>query len=128
MAEVVKIEGGNVNGVDARGHHATVDKNGNLLTREGSYDFDNVTYEDTSFEAGDSPATHDFNSDAGRNAIDGYVVVDSGSLYCDVSRDGVNYGDKFTIKKGERVNLSHFNIDKIRITWIENSSYRINLI
>ena len=60
MAEPVRIAGGNIDGVDAEGHHAQVDKNGNLHTREGHYDFDNKVYEDTSFVTGDSPVVHDF--------------------------------------------------------------------
>lgn len=126
MAEPVRIVFGNTNeGIQAQG-----DANGNLLTREGSYDFDNQTYEDSSFVSGDSPATHDFNTDAGRNAVDGYIICDgAGDIQVDISRDGINYGDKWTMKAGEKVSLCHFNIDKIRITYVSAASaYRINLI
>lgn len=125
MAEPVRIVfGGDNEGIQAQG-----DANGNLLTREGSYNFDNKTYEDTSFVVGDSPAVHDFNTDAGRNAIDGYIICDgAGDIQVDISRNGLTYGDKFTVKSGERVNLLHFNIDSIRVTHVADSAYRINLI
>ncbi|MAF43722.1 MAG: hypothetical protein CMI54_06105 [Parcubacteria group bacterium] len=129
MAERVRITGGDIDGSDNEGHDAQVDKKGNLRVREGIYDFDNITYEDTSFVTGDSPATHDFNADAGRNAVDGYIICDgAGNIQVDVSRNGIAFGSKFTMKKGERVNLAHFNIDKIRVTWVSDSAYRINLI
>ncbi len=129
MAERVRITGGNIDGVDNEGRDAQVDQWGNLRVREGMYDFDNKVYEDASFATGDSPQTHDFNSDASRNAVDGYIICDGpGNIQVDISRDGISYGAKWTMKKGERVNLQHFNIDKIRITWVSDSAYRINLI
>lgn len=126
MAEPVRIVFGDSN----EGRQAQGDANGNLLTREGVYNFDNQTYEDASFVSGDSPTTHDFNADAGRNAVDGYIVCDGpGDIQVDISRDGITYGDKWTMKAGELVNLTHFNVDKIRITYVSaDSVYRINLI
>ncbi len=130
MAERVRITGGNIDGDNNEGRDAQVDQWGNLRVREGVYKADNKAYEDTSFVAGDSPQTHDFNNDKGRNAIDGYIICDgSGNIQVDVSRDGLSYGDKWTMKKGERVNLLHFDIDKIRVTHTgADSAYRINLI
>ncbi len=130
MAERVRITGGNIDGDNNEGHDAQVDKNGNLRVREGVYDFDNKAYEDTSFTAADSPQTHNFEGDTGRTAIDGYLIVDGpGDVQFDISRDGLTYGDKFTVKKGERVNLSHFKVSKIRATHTgTDSAYRINLI
>ncbi len=129
MAAGVRIAGGNIDGTDNEGHHAQVDKWGNLRVREGMYDFDNITYEDSSFVTGDSPATHDFNGDSGRNAVDGYIICDGqGDIQVDVSRDGISYGNKWTMKRNEKVNLSHYNVDKIRVTWVSDSAYRINLI
>tara|TARA_Y100000310_G_C20350556_1_gene654138 strand:- start:48 stop:425 length:378 start_codon:yes stop_codon:yes gene_type:complete len=125
MAEPVRI----VFGSDNEGIQAQGDANGNLLVREGQYDFDNKVYEDTSFVVGESPVTHDFESDTGRTAIDGYIICDGpGNIQVDISRDGIAYGDKWVMKKGERVNLAHFKIDKIRVTHVADSAYRINLI
>jgi len=130
MAEPVRIEGGLVDGVDSRGHHAQVDKNGNLHVREGYHNFDNKTYEDSSFEVGDSPATHDFYGDTGRYSVDGWIVCDgAGDIQVDVSRDGISYGDKFTMKQDEIVDLLRMKISKIRITHTgTDSAYRIYLI
>lgn len=125
MAEPVRIVFGN----DNDGIHAQGDANGNLLTREGVYDYDNKTYEDSSFVVGDSPATHNFALDMGRNAVDGYIICDgAGDIQVDISRNGISYGSKFTVKSGERVNLLHLNIAKIRVTHVADSAYRINLI
>lgn len=129
MAERVRITGGNIDGDNNEGRDAQVDSWGNLRVREGTYQFLNKTYEDTSFVTGDSPQTHDFNADTGRNAVDGYIICDGpGEIQVDISRNGIDFGDKFTIKKGERVNLIHYDIDKIRVTWVSNSAYRVHLI
>jgi len=130
MAEAVRIIGHDDSRYSSEHLQAQVDELGNLHVREGPYPGLNKTYEDTSFIAGDSPATHDFNNDAGRNATDGYIICDgNGDIQVDYSRDGINYGDKWTMKKGERVNLVRLDIDKIRITHTGvDSAYRINLI
>ncbi len=129
MAVSIRLMGGNIDGEDNEGRHAQVDTWGNLRVREGVYKFDNKVYEDVSFIEGDSPQAHDMNADTGRNAVDGYIIVDGpGDVQVDISRDGINFGDKFTMKKGERVNLLHLDIDKIRVTWVSNSAYRINLL
>jgi len=77
MAQRVKICGGNIDGDDNEGRDAQVDANGNIRVREGHFEGLNKTYEDASFITGDSPATHDFNDDAGRNAIDGWIICES---------------------------------------------------
>ena len=129
MGEAIRIEGGNIDGVDSRGHHANVDKLGNLWVREGHYDFDNQTYEGT-LTAGNSPVTCDFNADAGRNAYAGWIINDGdGDFQWDTSRDGISYGAKSTLKLGEVVQLHRLNIDKLRLTHGgTDASYRIFLI
>jgi len=108
---------------------AQVDSLGNLMCREGVYPGLMETYEDTSFVTGDSPATLDFNADAGRNSTDGYCINDgAGDFYVDYSRDGITFSDKATIKVGERLSLLRLDIDKLRITWIADSSYRVVMI
>jgi hypothetical protein len=85
-------------------------------------------YEDTSFVTGDSPATHDFNADSGRQASDGYIVNDGpGTLTFALSADGTNYGDEITIKAGEKITLTGVEINKLRTTWVSNTAYRILL-
>ena len=130
MAERVRITGGNIDVDDNEGRDAQVDEWGNLRVREGVYKFDNKVYEDASFIEADSPQTHDMNADTGRNAVDGYIISDGpGDIQVDISRNGIAFGEKFTMKKGERVNLLHLDIDKIRVTWVSaDSAYRINLL
>ncbi len=129
MANRVRITGGSIDGDSNEGRDAQVDVNGNLRVREGHFNGLNKAYEDTSFVSGDSPATHSFNTDTGRNAIDGWLICDgAGNVQIDFSQDGVTFGDKFTVKKGEVVDLLRLNINKIRVTHVSDSAYRIFLI
>ena len=130
MARIVaRIAGGNIDGDNNEGYHAQVDKNGNLRVREGHFDFDNKSYEDTSFVTGDSPAVLPFFTDTGRESVDGYIINDGdGDIQVDISRDGISYGDKFTMKCEETVHLLHWRVNKLRITWVADSAYRVVLI
>ena len=129
MPQCVRIVGHLTDREDHEQLQAQVDTLGNLHVREGTYPGLNQTYEDTSFETGDSPQTHDFYTDSGKRAVDGYIINDGpGDIQVDYSRDGINYGDKWIMKKGERASLVRLDIHKIRITWVSNSSYRVNLI
>src|SRR5574343_655617 len=84
-----------------------------------------VSYEDTGFATGDSPAILDVNNDLGRNGRDGYIINDGdGNFTVEISDDGTNYGGSHTLKTGEVMYLEGTDIDKIRITWVSNSSYR----
>ena len=99
--------------------------------REGPYPGLNQTYENAAFVVGDSPATHDFYTDSsGKYAVDGYIICDgAGDIQVDFTRNGIDYGDKWTMKSGEKVSLLRLDIKKIRVTFVSaNSAYRINLI
>jgi len=88
-----------------------------------------VSYEDTNFLTGDSPVVLDINTDLERNGRDGYIANDGvGNFTVEISNDGANYGGIHTIKAGEILELAGVNLDKIRITWISNSSYRVFII
>lgn len=129
MAQRVRITGGNIDGYDNEARDAQVDELGNLRVREGVWEYTGKSYEDSSFVAGDSPATHSFNTDTGRNAVDGWIVCDgAGDIQVDYSINGVTFSDKFTMKKNEIVDLLRLNINKIRITHVTDSAYRIFLI
>jgi hypothetical protein len=128
MAQPVRIVGHKSDRDDNEQLQAQVDDFGNLQVREGSYQGLNQTYEDSSFVTGDSPRTIDAYTDLGHYVQDGYIIVDSGELQCDVTRNGIDYGDKFTIKSGEKVSFLRMDIKKIRLTWVSDSSYRINII
>lgn len=85
-------------------------------------------YEDTSFVVGESPVTHDINTDMGRNAITGYLICDgAGNILVELSPDGTNYGGQFTMKKNEILSIDGLTVDSIRITHSSDSSYRINI-
>lgn len=90
---------------------------------------DNAVFEDTSFVAGDSPATHDVNTALGQNGQDGYIICDgAGDILVEVSADGATYGDQWTQKAGEVVSLKGMSVDTIRITHSgTDSAYRINV-
>jgi len=89
----------------------------------------NATFEDTSFVLGDSPALLDFNGATGRNSLDGYIICDGpGSIKVDFTRDGATYGGVWTMYAGEMIGVRNYDIDTIRITWVADSAYRVNLI
>ena len=95
------------------------------------YNFDNISYEDASFTdpGGSHLVTHSFNTDAGRNSVDGWLICDgAGSIGVEISRDGLNYGNRYTVKKGERISYERISINKVRILWSADSAYRINLV
>lgn len=89
----------------------------------------NKSYEGT-VTAGNSPITLDFNSDAGRNAKDGWINCDgTGDMLVAFSRDGITYGDNWTMKQGENTGTRNFDIDSVRITHSgTDCTYRVVLI
>ena len=104
-----------------------------LLVTQGALSeaipFLNQTYEDTSFVVGDSPVLLQFNSDAGRNSVDGYVICDGpGNIVVDFSRDGATYGGAWTMYSGEMIGVRNYDIHTLRITYVADSAYRVNLI
>jgi hypothetical protein len=129
MAQPVRIVGHKSDREDNEQLQAQVDDDGNLMVREGSYQGLNQTYEDTNFQTGDSPVTIDAYGDLGSYVHDGYIICDgAGNIQVDVSRDGITYGDKWTMKSGEKVSFLRMDIKKIRITWVSDSAYRLNII
>ena len=129
MAQPVRIVGHKSDREDNEQLQAQVDDFGNLMVREGSYQGLNQTYENTNFQTGASPITIDAFTDLGNYVQDGYIFCDGpGNIQVDVSRNGINYGDKFTIKSGEKVSFLRMDIKKIRLTWVSDSAYRVNII
>jgi hypothetical protein len=85
-----------------------------------------VSYESTSFAVGDSPAVLDVNSDLGRDGRDGYIANDgAGDIKVEISDDGNNYGGIHTLKEDEVLKLENVSIAKIRLTHVNDSSYRV---
>lgn len=88
-----------------------------------------VSYEDTSFVTGDSPAVLSINTDLGRNGHDGYIINDgAGNFTIEISQNGTTYGGIHTVKNGEELEFTGATINKIRITWVADSSYRALII
>ena len=85
-----------------------------------------VSYEDTSFVTGDSPAILSVFSDLGRLGEGGYITNDgTGTFTIEISDDGTTYGGVHTVKNGETMTLDGLFINKIRLTWVSDSSYRV---
>jgi len=92
----------------------------------------NKSYENAAFVVGQSPVLIDFNADAGRNAKQGWITCDGiagvGNIQVAFSRDGITFGDNWTMQPGEGTNLESFDIDTLRITYVADSAYRVVLI
>jgi len=89
-------------------------------------DGSSVSYEDASFVTGDSPLVVDIATDLGRVGHAGEVINDgSGNILVEISADGSVYGGQHTLKWGDVLDLDNLKVSKIRLTWQQNSSYRI---
>lgn len=85
-----------------------------------------VSYEDNNFSTGDSPAILDVFTDLGRIGHDGYLVNDGpGNILLEISADGTAYGGQHTIRSKEILSLKDSAIKKIRLTWAQNTAYRV---
>lgn len=116
----VKVEYG------ADGSATDVSSTNPLPVREQVLDGRFKVYEDTSFVTGDSPVTHDVNTDLGRDGRRMEFFNDgSGSIGLEVSNDGATFSDSLTVKNGERITFEALRIDSVRVTWIADSSYRL---
>ncbi|GAF92577.1 unnamed protein product [marine sediment metagenome] len=90
----------------------------------------NKSYEAT-LTVGVSPLDIDFNSDAGRNSKEGWITCDGTNVEMTVefSRDGITFGDPWTIRSGENTDFANFDIDTLRLTHTgDDVPYRVVLI
>jgi len=87
--------------------------------------------EDLDFQSGDSPVVLDVAGTLGIPSIDGRLVCKStsgtnGDILVEISADGTNYGNQFTVFYFETFPLSGLRIKKIRITHSgTDSGYRV---
>jgi hypothetical protein len=87
--------------------------------------------EDLDFQSGDSPVVLDINGTLGVPSIDGKLVAKSnagntGNILVEISDDGTNYGNQFTVFYLETFPLFGYKIKKIRITHTgTDSGYRL---
>jgi len=85
-----------------------------------------VTFKDTSFLTGDSPAALDLNTPLLRNATEFTVINDgAGNFTVSLSEDGSVFGDEHTMKNGETYSLENQSVDTLRITYVTDSAYRV---
>ena len=78
---------------------------------------------------------HNFWGDVSKRATSGRIVNDGlGDLTFAVLSNttsqihiGKTYGDEITLKSGEEFGLDGLELEKIRVTWVANTSYRIHL-
>ena len=70
---------------------------------------------------------HSMNDDFGYNGIQGWCVNDGdGAVKFSFSRDGTIYGEEYTLRPGEYMDLNGYDIYSIKITFITvEASYRI---
>ena len=90
----------------------------------------NKSYEGT-LVVGVSPLDIDFNADSGRNAKEGWITCDGLNVEMSVafSRDGITFGENWTMRSGENTNLANFDIDTFRLTHTgDDVPYRVVLI
>ena len=80
---------------------------------------------ETTVTVGTSPITFDYIGDVGFNAIKGWIICDGdatgdpdASISVEFSRDGVIYGDPWTMFPGEQTLLSGLEVGSLRVTRI----------
>lgn len=86
-----------------------------------------LSYENSSFTSVASPAVIDFYTDSNkRTCHNGYMINDGpGDIKFEFSTDSINYGGIHTMRPGEQLDLSRYSIQRLRLTWVANTSYRI---
>jgi len=77
--------------------------------------------ENLNFQVGSSPTISDISGSIGIPSIDGHILCkntagSTGNILVEISNDGLNYGDQFTLFNTETFDLSGLSIKKIRIT------------
>jgi len=86
----------------------------------------NKTYDDASFKTEDSPTVLDVNTDLERNGTAGFIEnYGSGNIQVEISDDGDSFGEPFVIRPGKNFDLQCLNVDQVRLTWIEDTSYQV---
>lgn len=91
-------------------------------------DGNTVSYEDTDFTSGESPAVLDVFTDLGRLGLKGYLINDGpGRIQIEISHNGTNYGGVHTLRRGEQLDLGDLKINRIRLTYIEPTGYRVQV-
>lgn len=91
-----------------------------------SVDGNVVSYEDTNFTSGESPAVLDILTDLGRSGHEGYIINDGpGDMLVEFSFDSTNYGGQHTLHGGDIMDLRNLKIQRIKLTYIDPTEYRV---
>lgn len=87
--------------------------------------------EDLDFQSGDSPAVLDITTSLQEGGKDGRILCKSttgstGRILVEISHDGSNYGDQFSVFHLETFPLFGYKVKKLRITHSgTDSGYRV---
>ena len=91
----------------------------------------NKVYE-TGVTAGTPTKSHSFGVDFGYNAIKGWITNDGdgvkgiGNMTVEYSRDGIIFGEAYTLFPGERIDLDALDLHTLRVTRVDTDvTYRI---
>lgn len=85
-----------------------------------------VAYEDNDFTSGESPAVLDILADLGRIGHEGQVINDGpGKIQVSISADGTLYGGVHTLRGGNILDLSDLKVQRIKLTYLEPTEYRV---
>jgi len=111
--------------LDASADLATEEKQDEIIALLTPVSRTPVTFEDTSFVSGDSPAILDVNTALGENGREFIVINDGiGDFTVSISNDGAVFGNEHTMTNGETYGLDDLSVDSIRITHVADSAYR----
>lgn len=87
-----------------------------------------LTFEDTSFTDGDSPIVLDINDAYGTNGREFTVINDGAGVFTvAISNDGIAFGGEHRMKNGETYSKLNISLDKIRLTRVSDSAYRVEV-
>lgn len=106
-----------------KGYEAGPDAYKFVLGYRGGY----KPYEDASFVTGETGRVLNVATDLGRNAHRGYIANDGpGDIGIEIAEGtGGSYGDSFTLKPDDSFPLDGMDVNKIKLTHIADTGYRI---
>lgn len=83
---------------------------------------------DTNFITGVSPVTHNIASVLLKNGVTGFIDnFGDGDLTYELSEDGIIFDDPIYLPSGSTDNLSDLSMNSIRVTWVSDTKYQLNV-
>ena len=90
-----------------------------------SIDGNTVGYEDTNFTSAEDQTIFDIRADLGRQGHKGFFINDGpGDIKIQTSFDGTTYGGIQTLRGGDTLSLNDLDINRIKLTYVDNTEYR----